>query len=83
MTSIMVQLSDDVERKLRLKAGQRGQSLEAYLQQLAENAVGNGTLRPVPSAEEVERLLDEFSAVPTGKVLPTDFSRADIYDDHD
>jgi len=39
--------------------------------------------RPTPAAEELERLLDELSSVSTGKVLPPDFSRADIYDDHD
>ena len=39
--------------------------------------------RPNPSPEEFRRLLDELSANPTGKVLPPDFSRADIYDDHD
>lgn len=39
--------------------------------------------RPTPSAEELERLLDELSSVSTGNVLPLDFSRADIYDDHD
>jgi hypothetical protein len=39
--------------------------------------------RPSPSAEELEVLLDELSSEPTGKVLPPDFSRADIYDDHD
>ena len=39
--------------------------------------------RPRPSPEEAERLLDELSSGPPGKVLPPDFSRADIYDDHD
>jgi hypothetical protein len=39
--------------------------------------------RPQPSPEEFDRLLDEFSSGPPGKVLPPDFSRADIYDDHD
>ena len=39
--------------------------------------------RPRPSAEEIERLLDELASGPPGKVLPPDFSRADIYDDHD
>jgi hypothetical protein len=39
--------------------------------------------RPNPSPEEMERLLDEMSSVSTWKVLPPDFSRADIYDDHD
>jgi hypothetical protein len=39
--------------------------------------------RPKPSPEELDRLLDELSSAPPGKVLPADFSRADIYDDHD
>jgi hypothetical protein len=39
--------------------------------------------RPMLTADEVEHLLDELSAGPPGKVLPSDFSRADIYDDHD
>jgi hypothetical protein len=39
---------------------------------------------PRPTPEEFDRLLDELAAGPTtGKVLPPDFSRADIYDDHD
>lgn len=39
--------------------------------------------RPPLSAEELDRLIDELSSGPPGKVLPADFSRADIYDDHD
>ncbi len=39
--------------------------------------------RPELTADERETLLDQFSAPPSGKVLPPDFSRADIYDDHD
>jgi hypothetical protein len=39
--------------------------------------------RPKLSVDELENLLDQFSDGPSGKVLPPDFSRADIYDDHD
>ena len=39
--------------------------------------------RPKPSATEVDRLLDELSSGSLGTVLPADFSRADLYDDHD
>jgi hypothetical protein len=39
--------------------------------------------RPYTSPDEFERLLDEFSCGRSGRVLPPDFSRADIYDDHD
>jgi hypothetical protein len=38
---------------------------------------------PRPSAEEFRRLLDELASRPSETVLPPDFSRADIYDDHD
>lgn len=36
-----------------------------------------------PSDVEFERLLDELAAGPPGQLLPADFSRADIYADHD
>ena len=39
--------------------------------------------RPKLTADEIEQMLDELSAGPPGKVLPPEFSRADIYDDHD
>jgi predicted DNA-binding antitoxin AbrB/MazE fold protein len=38
---------------------------------------------PNLSIEEFEKLLDEIAALPPTKVLPPDFSREDIYDDHD
>ena len=38
---------------------------------------------PNPSPEETRRLLDEMAAMGTGQALPPDWSRADIYDDHD
>ena len=39
--------------------------------------------RPRPTLEESKRLLDLMATMGNGKVLPADFSRADIYDDHD
>lgn len=41
------------------------------------------TSDPNPTASEVERLLRELAAGSPLPVLPADFSRADIYDDHD
>ena len=38
---------------------------------------------PNPSPEEFRRLLDAMASRPAAKVLPPDFSREDIYDDHD
>ncbi|HJZ59054.1 MAG TPA: hypothetical protein VKE74_29185 [Gemmataceae bacterium] len=110
MPSITLQLPPDIERKLRDQAGQLGQTLEAYLQQLAEKAAGNGTLpaaapqdgdvhgppapddaadfpkyisRPHLTDAEFERNLKELAAGGPLPRLPADFSRADLYDDHD
>ena len=109
MNTVTLRLSTNTEQKLRDKARKLGQTLEMYLQELAEAAVENGTVsglarreanastpvaneseespkfisRPKIMAEELENLLDLLSAGPSGKVLPPDFSRADIYDDPD
>jgi hypothetical protein len=105
MKTVTLRLSADTEQKLRDKARKLGQTLEVYLQQLAESAVENGTIpgparregngsataaneseeppkfvsRPKITAEEMEDLLDLLSAGPAGKILPPEFSRADIY----
>jgi hypothetical protein len=39
--------------------------------------------RPQLTHAEFRQKLDELASLGTGKVLPPDFSRADIYDDHD
>ena len=38
---------------------------------------------PNLSLEEALRLLDEMAAMGSGQALPPDWSRADVYDDHD
>ena len=38
---------------------------------------------PNPTLEEFRALLEQMAAMSSGQVLPADFSRADIYDDHD
>jgi hypothetical protein len=98
MSTVTVQLAPDTEWKLRQQANQVGQTLEAYLERLAERAVANGTTAahgvesleqpryisdPRPSQAEFERLLGDLATGPSLPVLPADFSRADIYDDHD
>jgi len=90
MASVILHLSSDTEQKLRDKASQNGQTLEAYLEQLAQQEAkgGNGTAPAQPtqaalSDDEFERLLDELSEGPTLPLLPADFSRSDIYADHD
>jgi hypothetical protein len=93
-----ITLHPDTEQKLREKAERAGLTLEGYLQRLAEIAIANGTTTtlagdsdqppryisdPRPTPAEFERLLGDLAAGPALPVLPADFSRADIYDDHD
>lgn len=40
-------------------------------------------LDPNPTPDQFNRLLDEMASIGVGQALPADFSRADIYDDHD
>lgn len=83
--TVTLNLPPDVEQQLRARADQSGQPLEAYLEQLVAREVSahSGTVSAVP-LEEQERLLDALSEneVPLPH-LPADFSRADIYADHD
>jgi hypothetical protein len=97
MSTVTVQLAPDIERKLRSQASQLGQTLEAYLVQLAERAVANATTSargdpgqqpryvsdPRPTQAEFDRLLGDLAVGRPLPVLPADFSRADVYDDHD
>jgi hypothetical protein len=76
---VNVQLHDSVAAALMAQAHSQGLSLEDYLSRLANG--GNSVATPPLSAEEIERQFDELSLDVTP--LPADFSRADIYLDHD
>lgn len=69
-------------QSLREEAKRRGVSFDAYLRErLGETAPAERL-----TLEEMERLLDELTqpASGNGKTgLPPDFSRSDIYNDHD
>lgn len=87
--TVTLTLAPDTERRLRERAAESGQALEAYLQHLIEREASrsNGAesfSAPQPSLEELDRLLDEVSeGLPSLPPLPADFSRADVYADHD
>jgi hypothetical protein len=86
MTTISIQLARETTEKLRLKASQMGKSLESYLRDLAEENAKEPPveLAEAPSLAEFDRWLDELSGGPPAlATLPTDFSRADIYLEHD
>lgn len=75
---VSIQLQDSVAAALAAQANHYGLSLEAYLAQIA---AGTSQSKQPVQFDEWERELDElsFDAPP----LPADFSRADVYLDHD
>lgn len=85
--TVTLTLPPDVARLLEEKATRNGKTLEDYLAALAEqDAQSSRPLMPMPtdiSLDEFDRLLDELSDGPPLPRLPDDFSRADIYADHD
>ena len=96
MSSVVLQFPADTEQKLREQASRAGQTLETYLVRLAEEAISRTDQMvensneseyfisdPNPTNEEFDRLLRALVSGPPLPVLPPDFSRADIYDDHD
>ena len=76
---VSIQLQDSVAAALSAQAAALGLSLEQYLSQLADS--GTALNGPRLTADEFLQQLDVLALdVPP---LPADFSRADIYLDHD
>ncbi len=73
---------------LREQAEARGMSLERYLTTLSENGGGNQSHVPssphgLDTAEFRAWLADLSASMPPLPPIPADFSRADLYQDHD
>jgi hypothetical protein len=86
MTAVTLRLDAKTEQELRERAARSGQSLESYLERLINDKVRVEDAVPCGaeiSDEEFDRLLDDLSAGVSFSHLPNDFSRADIYADHD
>lgn len=85
--TVTVTLSLDVAGLLEAKARRNGTTLAEYLaalaQQDAQSKVLSQAMPTEISPEEFDRLLDDLSDGPSLPRLPADFSRADIYADHD
>ena len=94
--TLTVHLPEDLERRLRERASRDGRAVEEYVLGLIEReAAGPGSGRgvddscprpgqaPALSDGEFEHLLDALASGPGRPHLPPDFSRADIYADHD
>ena len=90
MSRVTIELAPGTEQTLRAKASANGKSLEFYLQELAQkDALEANGAAVLLSQEELsladfDQLLDALAAGPPGMPpLPEDFSRRDIYSDHD
>jgi hypothetical protein len=88
--TVTLHLSPDTEHRLREKAVRSGQTLEGYLYQLVEreaqtaNGAEAGPADQPTSLAEFDDRLDELSAgLAALPPLPADWSRADLYGDHD
>jgi len=88
--SVTLQLSPETEQLLRLKAAQQGLGLETYLNQLAErdahtvNGQSEAASTVQISPAEFDRVIEELSeGLPPLPTLPTDWSRDQLYADHD
>jgi hypothetical protein len=69
---------------LQAKAAMHRLSLDEYLRRLAETDVALTSASPKPRLDEFDHDMDELAAGLEGlPMLAEDFSRADLYADHD
>jgi hypothetical protein len=84
--TVSIKLDRKTAKALEAQAKARGMTLKDYLDELAGNGrKAHGGAGAITNAEELEKALNElFAAYPDDAPgLPADFSRADIYHDHD
>ena len=82
MTTLTI--DDETANALRGQAEAHGLTLDAHLQRLAKMLEPALRRTRESTAEEFEQWLDDLkSGPPVVASLPADFSRADLYDDHD
>lgn len=95
MASVTLELPEETRLKLMEKAARKGQPLEKFIRGVleaeADAAAEIPVIREPPppvrhhTVEEFNRLLDQLKdrRLPPLPPLPDDFSREDIYCDHD
>lgn len=86
MANLTIELPTPTEQRLQKKAREHCQSAKAYVERLVENDVQSPVTPGIQnlSAAEFQEKLDALSAgLPPLPLLPADFSRADLYGEHD
>jgi hypothetical protein len=79
--NITINLPADAEKKLIAAAACRGQTLEAYLEWLAIQSAGNGSVRPERTTEEWVAAWRAFVESHASNPHVADDSRESIYGD--
>jgi hypothetical protein len=86
MSSILDQIKPDTAETIAAEARARGLSVDDYLKSLLPQSNGDygSVYESKLSLTEVDQLLDELAEGGDNLMpLPSDFSRKDIYHDHD
>jgi len=88
MSTITLQLPPETERILRDRAEQAGQSMESLVRDIVVESVEvrrqpRFISEPKLTDAEFEAWVEEVASGAPGAPLPPDFSREDIYIDHD
>ena len=77
-------VATDIERLVQhLRANLPADSNGTAAQAVDRDMPSKYLSHPKPTLAELNRLLGELATGTTGVVLPADFSRANLYDDHD
>ena len=80
MPMATLHISDETAKSLAARAGAEGVSVDEMLGRLLRNGIVERAEPRVP-VDEFDSILDAEST--EAPLLPADFSRADIYADHD
>lgn len=86
--TVSLQIDKETAEALQAQADASGMTLEDYLRSIAlarEGPPDGGPNGRVSAGADFDALLDQFFAENPGPLpsLPADFSRADLYADHD
>jgi len=82
--TLSISLPPDIEKRLIDEAARHGVGASEYVSKLIQDRI-QGLESPVAAAGDIDTVLDEFFAANPEPLpaLPADFSREDIYSDHD
>ncbi len=82
MSALLEGITPETAEKLLAESKAQGLSVDDYLKSILPKNGDEGHSKQISMAE-IDSILDELSKGTDAPALPEDFSRADIYSDHD